>query len=368
MKVRLPTTATLRVTPLNPHKSDWTQAKVDLHVLPSENDHLTTAEAEKVQDALRLSVVSATEPGRSFVLVEAPQESTPTYFARTFHRVCSWIGGPLRAYRPVFDANIVIDAQIPGKFDLDLEVSSGAVTIDDVFEGDVKLLVSDAEVNINKLKGMYIDIEAEDADISAGTIQGNLSVRTGAGDVDVGRVQGPSLKLVTGTGDIQTRALYADYAMVRSVSGTVRLNGAQGYTKVRTVEGDVEVAGIEGRLDVETDAGDVEASLAVPKTVSVRSRTGDIALGLPGGLSASLLVQGGGGITVDEEVGLRRDGEEGGVVYGEVVTAGGDRRVLEHASVHARAPKGDIIVRRQSWGNGSVSGEGFPRWVAATSS
>ena len=41
---------------------------------------------------------------------------------------------------------------------------------------------------------------------------------------------------------IEARALYAEYAILWSRDGAVRLRGAQGYTKVRTVKGDVEVA------------------------------------------------------------------------------------------------------------------------------
>lgn len=362
LKVRLPTTAIVKVRPLNPHESDWTQAKVDLHVLPSSDSHLTSDEAKQVADEVGLSVVSVSEHERSFILVEAPADSMPTAMARSLHAFRSWIGGPFRSHRALFDASILIDAQIPGKFDLDVEVKHGSVSLHEVFEGDVKVYVESADITIGKVKGMYVDIEAGDGDVSAGVIQGNLSARTETGNFDVQRVQGPSVKVTTGGGDLQMRALYAEYAMLRTDSGTVRLGGAQGYTKIRTLEGAVEICGVEGRLDVETDAGDVEASFSVPRRVTVRSRTGDIAMGLPADLNASMLCEGAQGVTIAENVGFRRDEEEGGLLRG-IVSHPGGGSADDDAYIHARAPHGEVIVRQQSWGSSTNSSlDSFPRW------
>ena len=61
------------------------------------------------------------------------------------------------------------------------------------------------------------------------------------------------MRIVSGCGDDDARALYAEDAMLRSREDALPLGGAQGYTRVQMVNGDVEVAPVEGQLDVETD-------------------------------------------------------------------------------------------------------------------
>lgn len=375
LKVRLPTKCYVRISPLDPHSTNWDQARVDMEVLgESDADFISSETAERVTAELNVQVISDHEPGRNFLQLEAPPESAPTALARHFHHLRAWIGGPFRGHRPLFDSRVIFDVRIPGKFDLDIEMTSGAVELREVFEGDVKIQSGDADVAVNKLKSMYIDIETDSGDFTASVLQGNVSVRCCAGRVDVGRIQGPIVKLVTDSGDLQARAMYADYAMLRSKEGTVRLGGAHGYTKVRTGEGNIEAMGVEGRFDVETDSGDVEANLSVPKVVSIRSRTGDVSLGLPETFTSSFLFEGGASVDIDEAVlpsTVRQKGRQN-IVRGTVSRGEDVQSVGESVpSIYARAPRGDVVIKKQSWGEGMHSAqrgakERFPRWVVVT--
>lgn len=347
LKIRLPTTCTLNISSLDPHKTDWTTANIHLEILPETDGGFISEEtARQVADHIGISALADREPGRNYLQIEAPPESTPTAFARTLHAIRAWIGGPFRSHRPRFASHVVLHAFVPARFDLDVELRDGGVTVNDTFEGDVKIHTTSADVKVEKLKSMYVDIEADDGDVEGGVLQGNVSIRTAAGNVEIGRVQGPSVRVVTATGDVKTSAMYADYASIRTNEGTVKLGGAQGYVKVRTVEGDVEVSGVEGRLDVETDVGDVEANLSVPRIVSIKSRCGDIQMGVENGLAAAFLLEGGESVHIGEGVVFRRDVEEGAVVRGTI-----EGETEDKASVHARAPNGDVLVRRRVWGD-----------------
>lgn len=68
------------------------------------------------------------------------------------------------------------------------------------------------------------------------------------------------------------------------------------------MESDIEVVSVEGRLDIETDCEDVEANLSVPKTVTMTSGTGDIAVGLPDGITGFIVPEVRICIEIDEEV------------------------------------------------------------------
>lgn len=360
LKVRLPIKCTVKISPLDPHNHDWNEAKIGLDVLGETDEHFISEETAKaVANETNINITSDYEPGRNFLQVEAPSESAQTAFARAIHRLRAWIGGPFRAQRDLFDSQIILDIGIPGRFDLDIEIYDGSVIVDDTFEGDVKIQTSSADINVNKLKSMYVDLEADDGDISASTIQGNVSIRADKGNVDLGKVQGPSIKLTTDSGYIRTSALYADYAMLRTREGFIQLTGAQGYTKIRTVEGCVDVAGIEGRLDIETDAGDIDAKLSIAQMVSLRSRNGDISLGIPDDLNAQVLLEGGANVEIDDDVRITMspDVSNPGIIQGYTGVLNNVPQMIDQecASVYARAPNGEVFVRPHSW-----AGTGFP--------
>lgn len=405
LKVRLPTVCAVRVGVLDPVVDGWDQARVSLRAESgvsrgeAEQHELSTTEAAKVTNALDLKVAADYEPGKNFLLVESCRESTPTSLARLVHLSRQWLGGPFRSIRSEFDATAVVDIRIPGKFDVDIELMDGTVTLEDTIEGDVRVTSTRADVSINRLKSMYIDIETGDGDVSAIMLQGNVTVRSQAGMIDVGKAQGPSIQLSSRDGDIQAGSIYGDRATVRSGSGGVHLRGAQGCTKIRTIDGHVEVGAVEGRLEVETDAGDVEAQLSVPRTVSIRTRTGDVAVSVPDGVPARVCLQAASRVDVEESLKVQN-------VNASVAPAGshdvseaaeasqsepqGISRQLttsvrgwigldekaptvprdeSPATIYARALNGELTVTKETWsgiGNNSMFPEKagrYPRWA-----
>lgn len=414
MKVRIPKSCLLTVYPLDPHRHDWTYALVDMHVVGEcAKNRVSNECATQATESFEARVFSDAEPGRNFLQIEAPPESNSHAVARSVHRLRSWlIGGSSSSSssssvskaseyssdKPtiddmhsgsektgLYDCQVALHIGIPGRFDLDIEVAHGSVTLTDTFEGDVKIYSSSADIIANRLKSMYVDIDvSDDGDVCMNAVQGNLSLRSNHGLIDIGKVQGPAVRMITESSDVQVRALYADYSMIRSRDGTVRLGGAQGYTKIRTNEGNVEVAGADGRLDIESDCGDIEANLVVPKTVSMRSRKGDIAVGLPDHMVGNVLFEGGNQLNIDSDVDLIVDQHltadddsnsssspsdlplSQGIVKGHVGVSQDDVSDDQFASVHARAPTGDVCVARQSWGAmlyGNGEKKKFPRWI-----
>jgi hypothetical protein len=388
LKVRLPTVCTLRVRAADPRSAGgWNAARVALHVEPHPGAAaISAAEARRVADGFGMCVAADYEPGKNFLLLETARESGSASLARLVHVVRGWIGGPFKAYRPQYDSNVVVDVELPGKFNLDVEVADGAVHVADTFEGDVKVITDYADIRINRLKSMYIDVESGEGDLQAVVLQGNVSVRSTQGNIDIAKVQGPSCKLNTRDGDVQARAIYADYTSVRTTTGSVRLGGAQGNTKVRTTEGSVEVAGVEGRLEIETDAGDVEAQLSVPEKVSLRSRTGDIAVSVPPSLHAKVMLEAADPVHVDPALVVDERGmpataasgrgssrEKRSVLRGWIGESTGELRTDQPPrTIFARAPTGEVSLTPGQWAGLVVPASGapsaparFPRWAAA---
>ncbi len=107
---------------------------------------------------------------------------------------------------------------------------------------------------------------------------GAVQLRTGAGDITVGRAVGPA-EITTGSGAVHIGAIDGAAVIKNSngathigdVSGEVRVHGAdggitvdhaQGATTVKTANGDVRLAAVErGSIVVETARGEVEVGI-----------------------------------------------------------------------------------------------------------
>lgn len=385
LKARLPTVCTLRVSAADPLAAGaWDSAQVSLHVEPHDGGKpISEEEAHRVAAGFGMRVACDYEPGKNFLLLETARESGRASLGRVMHQLRAWIGGPFRDYRPQYDSNVVVDVRLPGKFDLDVEVLDGSVNLLSTFEGNVKLSSDYANFNINRLKSMYIDIDAGEGDVQAVVLQGNVSIRSVEGDIDIAKVQGPSFKLNTRDGDVQARAVYADYTSVRTSTGNVRLGGAQGNTNIRTTEGSVEVAAVEGKLVVETDCGDVETQLSLPEKVSLRSRTGDIVIAVPPSLHSKVMLQAAEPVDVASGVSLSRSyqgsvpGEDRGATVRGWIGDADDSEASDAAKVprtiFARAPRGEIAIAPGQWASFTIPSQSskdstqarFPRWAAA---
>ncbi len=287
LKVNLPTSCTVNVTPLNPHTSDWNFVHVALQV-PESNDVDSTDDsaARNLIDSLGISLHSEVADDRSYVRLEAM--SNDAGFSQSG-----------------LNQALVVDVSLPGLFDVDLKTQSGAVNINGTIEGDVKIHSADAAVNIEKLKSMHVDVDIAAGVVSAGVIQGSVSIRTGTGDISIGKIQGPEVSLETSSGGIRARAMYTEHAVIQSGKGSILVDGAQGNTKILTGKGDVVVSGVQGNLTVESDSGNVSAQLSRPEDVLVRTTTGDVSLGIPETSEAKVVLHGTEGIDIDQEIRLK---------------------------------------------------------------
>ncbi len=156
---------------------------------------------------------------------------------------------------------------------------------------------------------------------------GTLNLRTGAGDITVGRVRGDT-ELATGSGAVR----------IAAIDGSARIKNSNGETSVGDVAGDVRVNAANGSISIgRADAG------VVAKTANGRVSIGEVAHGTAVAQSAF------GNL----EVGIR----EGVPAWLELRTKFGRvRNELDDSSepgdrgdaveVHASTSMGDIAIRR----------------------
>ena len=144
------------------------------------------------------------------------------------------------------------------------------------------------------------------------------------------------IDMQSASADLQVTGEVDGDISVKSASGDIELPRVRGHVEVKGVSGDLRAESIDGSITVTVVSGDVRIDSLREGTVSVRSVSGDIALGIAPGSDVDLDDSSASGDLVSE-VPLS-DAPAGGnnptvVIRG--VTASGDVRVFR--AVHAPA-------------------------------
>jgi hypothetical protein len=114
------------------------------------------------------------------------------------------------------------------------------------------------------------DVRSGDGDISLGDLEGRVHLHSSDGDLHVGTLRGPEIKLRTSDGDVYAVGLEAP---------TILLH---------TSDGDVEARGVTGALEAATGDGDIMLRLLGARETRVRSGDGDVTVYLAGPLGFEL--------------------------------------------------------------------------------
>lgn len=188
----------------------------------------------------------------------------------------------------------------------------------------------DSRFNITVPAGFTLDIGTSGGDISIDRVQGNTSLRTSGGDIEL---------LSTG-GTVNAK----------TSGGNVIVRDAEGTVNVKTSGGDLELERIKGLLDATTSGGNITLRSA-DKEVTLRTSGGNIEIfEVAGNVVASTS---GGDVQVENTSGNVEVATSGGDmilrdIKGtlEASTSGGDIRAERlHAASKLKTSGGDVIVR-----------------------
>lgn len=132
-----------------------------------------------------------------------------------------------------------------------------------------------------------LDLRTGDGDVRVDRARGAAEIETGDGDLSIGGLSGPSIRLHTADGDVVADELDAERIELRTSDGDIRVDRLAGRLEAHTGDGDVRigVARFAG-LSVQTGDGDisVEADASIRADVELRGEDlyVDEAFGLPG--------------------------------------------------------------------------------------
>lgn len=114
------------------------------------------------------------------------------------------------------------------------------------------------------------------------TANSDVQVESGSGDVTLGLVAG-ALRAKAGSGDITVQEL-GGAASVSTGSGDVEVDHASGDVQVKTGSGNLRVRRPEGDVALSTASGDLTVDLMGAGQLAAKNVSGDIRVGVPGGV------------------------------------------------------------------------------------
>lgn len=155
---------------------------------------------------------------------------------------------------------------------------------------------------------------------------GRLKARTAAGEISVGRANGPA-DVSTATGRIRIDEIEGS-ALVKTSNGDVRLGEVTGDVRLTTANGDIAVGVAHAGVEAKTAAGNIRVDEVVQGNVVLKTGFGNIEVGVREGTAAWLDISSARSVRSD----LDPSGEPGP----------GDPSV----EIHAATGWGDIVVRR----------------------
>lgn len=186
-----------------------------------------------------------------------------------------------------------------------------------------------AVLEVRVPRGSDLEIEVVSASVDVEDVEGEINIESVSGSIDVsGRSEGLEMESVSGSIDVDGATGRLD---AESVSGRIRLRGAAREIDASTVSGQLELEGEEiDRADLSTVSGGIElsGSLSADAEIEIESHSGGVELRLPASASARFSVVTYSG-RIDNELGppARRTGRYTPGKELDFTMGGGDARV-----------------------------------------
>jgi hypothetical protein len=198
---------------------------------------------------------------------------------------------------------------------------------------ELPLRVVPLAVTVTAPAGSRLAARTGSGDVTVTGTAGWAAVRTGSGQVRAGDVDGDA-DVTTGSGDVDLGAI-AGRGRVRTGSGGVRIAAVRGTTEVRASSGDVHVVDVAADLGVRTGSGAITVRDASAGRLDLTTGSGDLTVGVHGGVTAQLdLTSGSGRARSELDVGAVAP-EGAGVLTVKGRTGSGDVLVTRAAPVPA---------------------------------
>eukprot|EP00127_Corallochytrium_limacisporum_P001410 Clim_evm32s55 gene=Clim_evmTU32s55 len=194
-----------------------------------------------------------------------------------------------------------IEAEVPINWTMTLECN-GHVDVDQM-EAELKATSVRGDINIGKVKGENINLQALTGNIFAESIKGDVALKVqGSGNVTVGIMVGNELVCKAENGHTKLDAIYMQESEVYSLSGDLELGDCHGEMDINTIDGDIAIKTWDGQLGARTQHGDISLHIARSEPrVALLAEDGNIDITISDEMSADLDLRG-DDIEIDENI------------------------------------------------------------------
>jgi hypothetical protein len=225
------------------------------------------------------------------VHVEVRHDPTSsTGFAEGLSGLLTWLGGTTAPRGPELAAEAVRAAEItwsePGRR---LVVRSSS---------ELPLRTVPLAVTVLAPPGSRLSVRTGAGDVEVTGRAGPAAVRTGSGAVGLATVDGDA-DVTTGSGDVELGTV-SGRARLRAGSGSIALAATGGPTEIRAGSGDVTVGAVAGDLGVRTGSGEVTVADARSGRLELTTGSGRLRVAVHPGVAAELDLSSGSGRTRSE--------------------------------------------------------------------
>jgi DUF4097 and DUF4098 domain-containing protein YvlB len=172
------------------------------------------------------------------------------------------IGPSLRAGIFSLGSSLTVTVTLPRDSDVAAKLGSADLDIAGRL-GSTRVKSGSGEVRVESLARDAV-IQSGSGDVRVDGAEGDLRVKTGSGRVQVGRAAG---SVVVATG-----------------SGRVSVDSTDGDASLKTGSGDVRVGSASDSLSVTSGSGDLEVGSISRGVLKARAASGDVRVGVPGGI------------------------------------------------------------------------------------
>lgn len=161
-----------------------------------------------------------------------------------------------------FGGDLTVTVALPSDSDLSTKLGSADLDVTGRL-GSVRVKSGSGEVDVDVLSRDAV-IQSGSGHVRIDSALGDLRVKTGSGQVQVGRS--------------------AASAVVATGSGRISIDTAEDETAAKSGSGDVRIGHAVSHVSMTSGSGDLEVGSISPGVVKAKTASGDVHVGVPGGI------------------------------------------------------------------------------------
>jgi len=211
-----------------------------------------------------------------------------------------------------FDGIVTVIGSSNDIAEMDVENSSGNLSINDIRGEEVSLKVSSGDIAVGRIEGLKVYIESFSGRIAIENLQASdaMEVSASSGRITGRRIAGNQVVFNSSSANISLEILEAEDAAINVSSGDVQLDTVTAETLViKLSSGDLEIKALDsnrteintsgktliksgrGEIILEGSSGDVDITLsALDAPLNLEISSGDITIALPEGSAFDALL------------------------------------------------------------------------------